>query len=102
MCTRSTTNRDDATRPPLFTPEEWRSIVATLLLSQRQAEVVGLVIQSKKDKEIAKLLSIAETTVYTHINAAKRRIRAIDRVGLAYRVFEAFRSVAERTAHPQK
>ncbi|MGD9721478.1 MAG: response regulator transcription factor [Pirellulales bacterium] len=91
MFTRSTTNRDDATRPPFLSPEEWRLIVATLLLSPRQAEVVGLVMQSKSDKEIASTLGISKRTVRTHLEQSKSRLDAIDRVGLACRVFEAFR-----------
>ena len=102
MVSHSTTGRDDATRPPLFTAEEWRTIVASLMLSPRQAAVVGLVMQSRKDKEIARLLGIQETTVYTHINKAKERIGASDRVGLAYRVFETFRHVTERSRTPRK
>lgn len=91
MFTRSTTGRDDATRPPLFTDEEWRLIVASVMLSPRQAEVVGFVMQSKSDKEIASALGIAKRTVRTHLDESKLRLDAIDRVGLACRVFEAFR-----------
>jgi DNA-binding CsgD family transcriptional regulator len=90
------TGRDDATRPPLFSPEEWRSVVASVMLSPRQAEVVGLVMQSKTDKEIAAILGIGKRTVRTHIEESKKRLAAIDRVGLACRVFEAFRQVSER------
>jgi len=96
MAARPTTGaRDDQCRPPLFTDEEWRRIVRELSLSTRQAQVVGLAIQSKKDKEIAKILHVKETTVYTHIKFAKLGFNAIDRVGLAYRVFECFRNLVE-------
>lgn len=94
MFTRSTTY-DDATRPPFLHNEEWRLIVAELLLSPRQAEVVGLVMQSKTDKQIATALGIAKRTVRTHLDESKSRLDAIDRVGLACRVFEAFRTVCE-------
>ena len=97
MAPRSITPaRDDQTRPPLFTLEEWRAIVGTFALSTRQAQVIGLAIQSKKDKEIAKILRVKETTVYTHIKIAKSRLNAVDRMGLSYRVFECFRQVVER------
>jgi DNA-binding CsgD family transcriptional regulator len=97
MAARHTTPaRDDQSRPPLFSMEEWRAIVRTLALSPRQAQVVGLAIQSKKDKEIARILLINETTVYTHIKIAKSRLNATDRMGLSYRVFECFRRIAER------
>jgi DNA-binding CsgD family transcriptional regulator len=94
----TTTAHDDKSRPPLFTVEEWRSIVRAFGLSTRQAQVVGLAIQSKRDKEIAKLLQIEETTVYSHIKIAKSRLNAVDRVGLAYRVFECFRNSIEGQA----
>ena len=71
-------------------------IVRTLALSPRQAQVVGLAIQSKKDKEIARILRVEETTVYTHIKIARSRLHAVDRMGLAYRVFECFRQFIER------
>lgn len=84
--------RDDKSRPPLFSPEEWRAaIVGSLLLSPRQAQVIGLILQSKKDKEIAALLGITKRTVRAHIGESMRRLNAIDRVGLACRMFEAFR-----------
>jgi DNA-binding CsgD family transcriptional regulator len=92
---RITPGRDD-TRPPLFSLEEWRSLVAALMLSPRQAEVVGLVMQSKTDKEIASILGIGKRTVRTHLDESKSRLEAIDRVGLACRMFEAFRRQSER------
>ncbi len=92
----ATPARDDQSRPPLFALEEWRAIVRTLALSPRQAQVVGLAMQSKKDKEIAKILRVDETTVYSHIKLARSRLQAADRMGLAYRVFECFRQVVER------
>ena len=92
----SAISRDDVTRPSFLAAEEWRAIVASLTLSPRQAEVVGLVIQSKTDKEIASLLGIAKRTVRTHLEESKYRMNAIDRVGLACRVFETFCRVVER------
>ena len=98
MTTHPTTGRDDTTRPPLFTDEEWRLIVASLMLSPRQAETVGLLMQSKTDKEIASSLGIAKRTVRTHLEESKFRLNAIDRVGLACRVFEGFRRLSDRQA----
>jgi len=56
---------------------------------------VGLAIQSKKDKQIARILRVEESTVYTHIKIAKSRLNAVDRIGLAYRVFACFREFVE-------
>ncbi len=61
------------------------------MLSPRHAEVVGLVIQSKSDKEIAALLGIRPSTVRAHLKECNRRLEAIDRVNVFYRVVETFR-----------
>lgn len=90
----------DPSLPPLFSGEEWCEIVHRLSLSPRQAQVAGLVIQSHKDKEIAALLDISHATVRTHICETKSRLVADDRVGLAYRVFWAFRHLVEPHRYP--
>jgi len=96
MSPRSTTHRDDASRPPLFTWEEWLAIVGRYGLSPRQAQVVGLAIQSKRNKEIGRILKMSERTVREHLDISRRRMKATDRMALSYRVFEAFRDVVER------
>ena len=90
----------DPTVPPLFNREEWCETTDRVLLSPRQAQVVGLVIQSYKDKEIATLLDISHATVRTHIGQSKSRLVASDRVGLAYRLFWAFRHTIEPKRYP--
>jgi DNA-binding NarL/FixJ family response regulator len=81
--------------PPLFSNEEWREIVAALSLSPRQAQIVGLLIQGRKDKEIGAALAISKSTVRTHLIETKARMAAEDRVELAYRVFWTFRCCVE-------
>ena len=93
--------RDDQSRPPLFSLEEWRAIVRTLALSPRQAQVVGLAMQSKRNKEIARILGTSERTVRAHIDASRHRLQAVDLMALCYRVFEVFRTDVERR-HRQK
>ena len=90
----------DPSVPPLFSRQEWSEIVRCCDLSPRQAQVVGLVIQSHKDKEIAALLDISHATVRTHICKTKSRLVADDRVGLAYRVFWTFRHLIEPKRYP--
>jgi DNA-binding CsgD family transcriptional regulator len=85
----------DHWRPPLFCPEEWDEIVALSDLSPRQAQVVGLVMQSRQDKEIITALDISHATIRSHIKEAKARLDARDRVGLAYRMFWKFRQAVE-------
>ena len=100
MAARRRARHDDPCLPPLFTREEWSEIVQCLALSPRQAEVVGLVLQSNKDKEIAAALNISHATVRTHIVETKSRLAAEDRVGLAYRVFWTFRHIIEPKRYP--
>ncbi|MBX3436115.1 MAG: hypothetical protein KF861_01400 [Planctomycetaceae bacterium] len=86
-----TSARDDPSRPPMFSAEEWRRIVQDLALSPRQAEVIGYVMQSKKDKEIATAMQISKATVRTYFDRCKQQMNAIDRVAIACRIFETFR-----------
>jgi DNA-binding NarL/FixJ family response regulator len=88
-----TSHRDmlSQSRPPIFSEDEWQCIVMILALSPRQGEIVGLIMQSKKDKEIAALLGIAKATVRTHFERLKVQLNATDRVSIACRIFEAFR-----------
>jgi DNA-binding CsgD family transcriptional regulator len=85
----------DHWRPPLFSPEEWREIVALSDLTPRQAQISGLVIQSRPDKEIITALDISHATIRSHIKEAKERLEARDRVGIAYQLFWKFRQVVE-------
>ena len=81
--------------PPIFADEEWREIVSALALSPRQAQILGLLIQGHKDKEICAALAISKSTVRTHLIETKSRLAAADRIGLIYRVFWTFRQVVE-------
>ncbi len=89
-----TADRDDASRPQLFAPEEWRQIIALTGLTNRQAEVAGYIVQSKKDKQIASALKISKRTVRSHISDIMHRLDAIDRVGIAYRLFAFSRQLS--------
>jgi DNA-binding NarL/FixJ family response regulator len=90
----------DPCLPPLFSWHEWTDIMRRGELSPRQAQVLGLVIQSHKDKEIAAILDISHATVRTHICHMKDRLAANDRVGLAYRVFWTYRHLIEPKRYP--
>jgi len=85
----------DPTIPAAFNASEWQRITGSFALSKRQAQILGLVIQSRKDEEIVELLNISRSTVRTHLIYTKTRLLAKDRVGLAYRVLVAFREIIE-------
>lgn len=78
----------------MFSAKEWDRIVSALALSPRQAQVVGLIMQSKKDKEIAATLGIAKATIRTYFDRLKQQLDAVDRVSIACRIFEAFRRLS--------
>lgn len=44
-----------------------------IVLTERQAQIVGLLAQGRTQKEIARTLFISLSTVETHIENAKRR-----------------------------
>ncbi|MBX9787809.1 MAG: helix-turn-helix transcriptional regulator [Pirellulales bacterium] len=69
--------------------------MGALSLSPRQAQIVGMVIQGRKDKEIGAALSISKSTVRTHLIETKARLAAEDRIGMVYRVFWTFRQLVE-------
>ena len=80
--------------------EEWCEIVTLSDLSPRQAQIVGLVIQSQQDKEITAALGISQSTLRSHLKEAKSRLQARDRVGVAYQMFWKFRQVVESKQYP--
>ncbi|HEY4309381.1 MAG TPA: LuxR C-terminal-related transcriptional regulator [Pirellulales bacterium] len=92
--------RHEASIPPLFGKDEWTTIMRRLALSPRQAEIMGLILQSRKDKEIAATLDISYSTVRTYLEEMKQRLAVPDRMGLAYRVFWTFRNISEPKRYP--
>ena len=55
-------------------------------LSPREQETAQLVAQGLSDKEIARHLNIATTTVRTHLENAFRKTGASNRAGLAHKI----------------
>ena len=97
----ATPARDDQSRPPLFTVDEWRAIVQALSLSPRQAEIVGCIVQGMSDNDIKSLLPIKQSTLRSHFEDIQSRIVVKSRNQIPYRVFETFRRVVEKRP-PQK
>jgi len=73
--------------PPQFTGEEWSRIVTALRLSPQQANIVGLIMQGRRDKQIAGELHLSPATVRTHLRAIFARLDVQDRVELVLKVF---------------
>jgi len=64
-----------STTPPLMRP----SSPAGLELSERQMEVLALMMKGKSNKAIARLLDLAEPTVKNHVTAILKALKATNR-----------------------
>ena len=80
---------DDPTRPAFCTKEEWEAFKEFIGLSKRHAEVVGLKVQGKQEKEIQEILEISGSTVRDHLYESCDRLSASNVKEIPYRVFEA-------------
>lgn len=79
--------RPSVAESTLLSREEWGEIVRELELTTRQAAIVELVIQAKKDKQIASILGISPWTIRSHLTRVFVRLHVEDRVELVVRVF---------------
>ena len=83
--------------PPQFAPTQWARIVATLRLSPQQANIAALILQGRRDKQIAYELGLSPATVRTHLRNTFTRLDLADRVELVLQIFAvAARPSAER------
>ena len=81
-----------STVPRIFTDAEWRAAVAALKLSPRQAAIVALILDGKKDLQIACELATSIWTVRTHLTRIFARAHVADRMELALRAFAVARN----------
>jgi DNA-binding CsgD family transcriptional regulator len=84
---------DDPTRPACFTKQEWEALRKLKRLSKRHAEVVGLKVQGKEEKEIQEILEISGSTLRGHLYVSRVRMSASNVKEIPYRVFEAIRDM---------
>ena len=83
--------RSPAAKSPLYTPAEWTAAVASLRLSERQADIVELLLQGKRDKQIAQELGLKLPTVRTYLSRLFIRFGVADRVDLMLHVLAVIR-----------
>ena len=88
---------DDGTRPPLFTRAEWLLIIATLKLAKRPAEVLGLAVQGRYDREICKQIGIKPGTLRVHLRRCFTQLRTKRKLQLAHETFALFRRLTENS-----
>ncbi len=75
-----------ADSPPL-SRNQWIRAVEALALSPQQARIVSLILQGKRDKQIAAAMGVRIATVRTHLGRLFARIGVADRVELLLMVF---------------
>lgn len=97
---RGSAKSNGAFAPAIFSTVEWHELIDASGLSPRQAEIVGLLMQSRPCREIIATLGISESTFRTQLDRAKVRLAARDRVELIYRLFWIFRQEVEPKRHP--
>jgi DNA-binding NarL/FixJ family response regulator len=66
--------------------DEWRDLSRRLGLPPQQAAIVELILQGKRDKQIASFLHLSHGTVRTHLRFIFRRLNVTDRVELVLRI----------------
>ena len=75
----------------LFSGKEWAKIKGDLDLSDRQAEILHLLLGGYSDKQIATKLGIAMPTVRTYLGRLFLRYDVSDRVELVLHIFCKYR-----------
>jgi DNA-binding CsgD family transcriptional regulator len=71
---------------------EWKRTVRMLGLSPQQARIVWLILEGKRDKQIAAKMEVGIATVRTHLARLFVKARVADRVELVLKVFACARS----------
>jgi len=76
------------TKPRLrISPAQWRRVATELGFSTQQAKLVRLMLQGRRDKQIAEALQLGVPTVRTYLSRLFHRTGAHDRVDLLLKVF---------------
>lgn len=80
------------TRPPSshLNAREWRSVMRSLDLSDRQLEVVQCVFDGLDEPSIAEKLDVSAHTIHAHLNRLYKKIRVKSRCEVIVRVFLAY------------
>ena len=75
-----------AAQPLPIEPRNWQKIVKSIGLSEKQSQIVELMLRDLSDREIALVLGISESTVETHQERIGRRTGTRGRMQLAMHV----------------
>jgi DNA-binding NarL/FixJ family response regulator len=70
--------------------EAWLAIADSLQLSEREAQVVGLLLRDESESGIATQLGISTHTVHTHLERLYRKLKVTSRCQVVIRIFRAY------------
>ena len=82
---------DSQKHPSVFSLAEWASICSSLDFSDRQKQVVGLLLAGHKILDVATALDISPDTVRAHLRRIYPRLGVSDRLGLMLCCVREFR-----------
>jgi DNA-binding NarL/FixJ family response regulator len=68
-------------------PKVWNEVASVMRLAPQEARIVGLILQGKRDKQIAKDLELGVPTVRTYLKRVFHKVEVQDRMELVLRVF---------------
>ncbi len=91
-------SQEDSTSPPPvrhtgpFSKPEWQSLTDRLSLPERQAEILGLLLEGDNDKQIARKLGISLPTLRTHLQRTYARFKVSNRTSLIVELFRLARA----------
>jgi DNA-binding NarL/FixJ family response regulator len=88
-------HRDD--RVDFLPPDAWLDISRSLQLSEREAQVVGLILRDESESGIATQLGISSHTVHTHLERLYRKLSVTSRCQVVIRIFRAY--IARDASH---
>jgi DNA-binding CsgD family transcriptional regulator len=80
----------DAIQVEFLPPEAWLGLYRSLQLSEREAQVVGLILRDESEAAIATQLGISSHTVHTHLERLYRKLNVTSRCQVVLRLFRAY------------
>ena len=82
--------------PDLFADPGWARVVKRFELTQRQAEVAGLMCRGCQDKEIARLMGLTSHGIRRHVRELFKKLDVDRRIGIVLRLVLAIRPPSRR------
>lgn len=72
----------------------WLAIVRALKLSQREAQIVRLLLSDETEGTMASILTISPHTVHTHLERLYRKLDVKSRSQVVIRIFQKYVEIA--------